>query len=583
MAGRRMMRRWASAVLCGALACGAAVRAAGDSSGDATFAALAQRYFYEGFALDPVDATTTGVHDYDDSLGSYGPAAYARRLARDRAYIARLTKVDPRSLSAEVAVDRTMLENSLRDDLLINGTLARWRHNPDLYVNLASNAVFGLISRNYAPLDVRLRHAILRELEVPRLFAQAKENLTRVDADSASIAYQDALGAGDFFANSVPRAFAGVADPGLQAQFTKANGIARRAALDFAAWLKAGPLRHPRGTYAIGPEAYRLRLQYEDGLDMPLDRYLSIGEQALAATRARFVATARKIDPTSTPETTARSLSQRHPSAAGLVLAAQHDLAALRTFVVEHRILTLPPDADIKVVETPEFERQTSFASMDAPGPLERVATQAYFNVTPVDPGWSAKRQDEYLGFLNDYVRPIVAAHEVYPGHYVNFAVDKHLQLSLTRRLLSSPSFVEGWAHYDEQMIVDEGWGGGDPRVRLAQLGAALLRECRYVVGVKEHTQGMTVAQATDFFMRNAFMAHEPAYHEALRGTQDATYGYYTLGKLEILKLRADMRTKMGAGFTLQRFHDALLAHGDPPIPLLRPLLLGASDDGNVL
>src|SRR5262249_25662539 len=155
--------------------------------------------------------------------------------------------------------------------------------------------------------------------------------------------------------------------------------------------------------------------------------------------------------------------------------------------------------------------------------------------------------RDELLGFLNDYARPIVSAHEVYPGHYLNYTVDKHLNLSLTRKLLQSTSFAEGWAHYDEQMVVDEGWGNGDPRVRLAQVGAALTRECRYIVGVSEHTKGMTVDQATAFFMHNAFMAHEPAMREALRGTQDATYGYYTLGKLEILKLRADWKKKMGA------------------------------------
>jgi uncharacterized protein (DUF885 family) len=279
----------------------------------------------------------------------------------------------------------------------------------------------------------------------------------------------------------------------------------------------------------------------------------------------------------------ARAVARHHPPAAGLVAAVGRDLAPLRRFLADNHLVRVPPDADIKVVETPEFERQTSFASMDAPGPLERHATQAYYNVTPVDPRWSAKQTEEYLEFLNDSVHPIISAHEVYPGHYLNYAVDKHLELSLTRQLLVSASFAEGWAHYDEQMIVDQGWGGGDPRVRLAQLGAALLRECRFVVGVKEHTQGMTVAQATEFIMHNAFLERQPAYREALRGTADPTYGYYTLGKLEILKLRADMKKKMGSAFTLESFHDALLAHGDPPIPLLRPLLLGRDDDGNVL
>jgi uncharacterized protein (DUF885 family) len=153
----------------------------------------------------------------------------------------------------------------------------------------------------------------------------------------------------------------------------------------------------------------------------------------------------------------------------------------------------------------------------------------------------------------------------------------------LPRKLLESNSFSEGWAHYSEQMIVDEGWGNGDPRVRLAQLQDALLRECRFVVGVKLHTGKMTFADAERFFRENGFQAAETAHIEATRATQDPLFGYYTLGKLEILKLREDYRKKLGAEFTLQKFHDALLAHGDPPIPLLRALLLGAGDDGKPL
>ncbi len=176
-----------------------------------------------------------------------------------------------------------------------------------------------------------------------------------------------------------------------------------------------------------------------------------------------------------------------------------------------------------------------------------------------------------------------MSAHEVMPGHYVNFAIAKHERLSLIRRLLSSPSYAEGWAHYDEQMMVDEGWGNGDPKVRLAQLQGALLREARYIVGLREHTQGMSVADATKFFQVNAFVAQEPAHREALRGTQDPLYGYYTLGKLELLKLRADYRRRVGPAFNLQKFHDAYLAHGDPPIFIVRKELLGAADDGKLL
>jgi uncharacterized protein (DUF885 family) len=272
-----------------------------------------------------------------------------------------------------------------------------------------------------------------------------------------------------------------------------------------------------------------------------------------------------------------------HPTSAQLLPAAQADLVKLRAFVVARHIIDLPADAQIRVTETPPFLRATTEASMDAPGPLETVARQAYYNVTPVNPHDPPKVQEQYLESFNDYERPIISAHEVYPGHYTNFMIDKHVPLTLTEKLLTATSFVEGWAHYDEQMVVEQGWGNGDPRVKLMQLREAIWRNARYVAGVKLHTQGWTVAQATRFFQTQAFLDPASARAEARRGTQDATYGYYTLGKLEILKLREDYKKKLGPQFSLARFHHDLLQYGDPAIPLLRPLLLGADDDGKLL
>ena len=550
---------------------------------DAAYVALANRYFAANFAANPVNATAVGIHTFDAQLGSYGAADYAAQLALDRASLAEIEALAPQTLSPEVAIDAKMLANSLHDDLLLNGDLAQWRHNPDAYVNIASGGVYSIVERPYAPVATRARYVIARERAIPRLIAQAEANLTTVDATTAMLAERDARGSEDFFTTTVPQALGPIADPKLRAELRAADKIAHDAIAGFAMWLAAHPVAHPSGTYAIGEKAYALRLKYEEGLDMSVAAYLRIGEKALADTRARFIATAKLVNPNTTPGVTFEALKRVHPTAAMLIPAAQHDLVALREFVIAKKLLTLPSDADIKVIETPAFQRQTTFASMDAPGVLEKTATRAFYNVTPVDLKLPLSKQNEFLGFLNDYNRPIISAHEVYPGHYVNFTIDKHLPLSLTRQILSSSSFAEGWAHYDEQMIVDEGWGKGDPHVRLAQLGGALVRECRYIVGVKEHTAGMTVAEATHFFVANAFMAPGPARVEALRGTQDATYGYYTLGKLEILKLRADMQKKLGSEFTLQRFHDELLAHGDPPIPFLRPMLLGKDDDGKLL
>ena len=557
--------------------------AAAPTSADRAFVALAGSYFDETFRANPVSATQVGIHTHDAQLGSYDEADFAAQVARDHRYLDRLGGIDAHALSRRNALDARMLENALRDDLLLNETMQQWRHQPDNYVQLASGGVFILIERNFAPIDVRLRDAIARENAVPQLLAQARANLVGVDKDTASIAAEDAAGSVALFEQTVPQTFGNAGDAATRARFRASTRSAAGAMRAFARYLQTRWVAHPSGTYAIGAANYSARLKYEEGIDIPLDRYLAIGQKALDDTHARMVATAKRIDPHATTEQVLQRLYTVHPDSAHLMSAAQGDLVKLRAFIVAHHIIDLPPDANIRVTPTPEFLRATTEASMDSPGPLERVATQAYYNVTPVNPKDSRKDQEAYLEAFNDYERPIISAHEVYPGHFVNFTIDRHLPLTLCEKLLTATSFVEGWAHYDEQMMVDEGWGNGDPRVRLMQLREAIWRNARYVVGVKMHTQGMTVPQAVAFFEREAFLDPASARAEAKRGTQDATYGYYTLGKLEILKLRADYKKKLGSAFTLARFHHDLLQYGDPALPLLRPLLLGADDDGKIL
>ena len=569
----------AAAALCGLL--GAAAPPPGPVSGDAAVASIAKAYFAEAFRAAPVYATATGVHGYDASLGDNSAAAFAAAIARDHRTIDLLSAIDQASLSGRGALDRAMLENTLRADLVQNETMERWKHKPDDYLQTASGGVFVLISRNFAPARVRLASVIAREEAIPKLFAQARANIVGTDRDTAQIAVDDAMGTVAFFQKTVPQAFAGVGDAATRARFRASTKLAADATRAYAAYVKRW-VAHPVGTYAIGAENYALRLRYEEAITMPLAEYLAVGEKALAKTRAEMVATAKRIDPKASVEQVLAKINHIHPTAANLIPASQADLVKLRAFIMRKHIIDLPSDADISVTLTPEFLRQTTVASMDAPGPLERVAKAAYYNVTPVDPRDTKKAQEAYLEVFNDFERPIVSAHEVYPGHYTNFIIDKHLPLTLIEKLTGATSFIEGWAHYDEQMMVDEGWGGGDPRVRIMQLKEAILRNARFVVGVKMHTQGMTVKQAQAVF-RDAFFDEADARIEARRGTQDATYGYYTLGKMEILKLREDYKKKLGSAFTLARFHKDLLQYGDPAIPLLRPLLLGADDDGKIL
>ena len=545
--------------------------------------AVASRYFAEHWRIDPVDATNSGVHDYDDALGSHDADGFAVRVELARRYQSELRAIDPGTMGAEAAYDAQIFESGLERDILDLDTLERWKHDPAYYSSIGAQGAYGLLVRDFAPLPVRIRSLIARERALPAVLAQGQANLTSVDAVTAEIARSDISGAIDFFSSNVPVAVAPLRDATLKAQFARANAAAVSALKAYLASLDAGVFSRPSGTFAIGAARFAKMLELQELVPIPLSEYERAGEAALEKSKADFLQTARAIDPQKTPQALALDLRAKHPAEGQLLPTAAADLAALRQFVIANHILTVPADDDVKVTATPPFARSTSFASMDAPGPLETHATQAYYYVTPVEPGWTPARKEEHLGFFNDYAFPLISAHEVMPGHYLNFAVAKHEKLSLIRRLMGSPSFAEGWAHYDEQMMVDEGWGGGDPHVRLAQLALELQRECRLLVGLREHTQNMSIDAATRFFEDNAFMGREPARREALRGTNDPLYGYYTLGKLELLKLRDDYRKTAGSHYSLQNFHDQFLAHGDPPIAIVRKIVLGADDDGKLL
>ena len=488
----------ALAALFGASPVPAAQPGAGSATAgpDAAYTALAKAYFDENFRANPVGATAAGVHAYDAQLGSYAAADYAAQTARDHRYLDRLAGLDPATMSPRAGLDRRMLENALRDDLLLNETMQLWRHQPDGYVQTASGGVFVLISRTFAPPAVRLRAVIAREEQIPRLFAQARANLTAVDKDTAAIAAEDAAGSVDLFTKTVPQALARrrrrrdarALSPfhrdGRRGDQRVRERISRRAG-----W------RTPPARTRSAPRTTARGLKYEEGIDMPLDRYLAIGEKALAQTHAEMVATAKRIDPHATTEQVLARLYKVHPTSAGLIAGGAsrpREAARVHRRAPHHRLAARRGHQGRR--STPEFLRATTQASMDSPGPLERVATKAFYNVTPVNPHDPPKVQEQYLESFNDFERPIMSAHEVYPGHFVNFAIDRHLPLTLSEKLLSATSFVEGWAHYDEQMMVDEGWGNGDPRVKIMQLREAIWRNARYVAGVKMHTQGMTVA-----------------------------------------------------------------------------------------
>ena len=547
-----------------------------------SFQQLIDAYFDNYFKANPSQATGVGFHQHDRELEDFSLAAHQGNRRRLFEYLGEFQAVNPGMLSRLERNDREIMIATIHSILLEEDRVQMWRKNPDNYSSAATSSIFSLMKRNFAPAEERLRSVIEREKQIPRALSQARDVLRNPPKIYADIAIEQLPGNIDFFQATVPEAFKDVKDAALLAEFKRSNDGAITALRDYQSWLQKDLLPRSQGSFAIGVENYRLKVIYDEMVDVPLPRLLKIGYAQLRKDQRAFIETARKIDPNKTPEEVLKDLEKDHPTAAALISSAQEQLNGLRQFLIDKKIITVPGGAQAKVVETPPFQRATTFASMDTPGPYEASATEAYYNITLPDPSWSKEKQEEYLEGYNFPLLSNVSVHEVWPGHYTQFLwVKNNPELSKVRKLTGAGSNAEGWAHYSEQMVLDEGLYNNDPRYRLAQLVDALLRDCRYIVGIKMHTQGMTMAQAQEFFVKEGRQQRVVGEMETKRGTGDPTYLMYTLGKLEILKLREDYRRKMGGNFSLQDFHDRFIKAGSPPVKIVRRELIGP--DGPLL
>jgi len=409
---------------------------------------------------------------------------------------------------------------------------------------------------------------------MPQALREAKRNLVAPARIYTEIALEQLDGSIDFFRSAVVEAFAGIGDAALQAEFHRTNDAVIQALEEYRDWLRKDVLPRSGAGFAIGPELYRQLLSADEMVDLPLARLLDIAETDLRRNQAALVATARRIDATRDPREVLESLQQDHPAPDALLSTTQSELDALARFLTDHAVVTIPRAEPARVVETPPFMRSTTSAAMDTPGPFEKTSMPGYYFMTLPDPDWSEAQKED---FMRQWYRALitnVSVHEVWPGHYLQFLYSPHYP-SDVRKVFYSSANAEGWAHYCEEMVIDEGFRADDDAYRLAQLQDALLRDARFVVGIRMHTQGMTVAEAKAYFEREGYQPGPVAESEAKRGTSDPLYGYYTLGKLAIFKLRDDYRAKRGAAYSLREFHDTFLRLGPLPLPLVREAMLG--------
>jgi uncharacterized protein (DUF885 family) len=537
------------------------------------------------FRFNPSQRTTAGLHQFDSQLEDYSRANIDKQVGALQEFEKRVVAFDASALSPTDAADREMLLGAIRGSLLTLQVIRPWEKDPDSYSGTASGGVYVIMIRKFAPTNDRLRSAVARERQIPALLAAARQNLKNPPHISTEIALEQLPGIISFFETDVPAAFADATDATLKSDFARSNATVIAALSDYQSWVKSDLLPRSNGDFRIGAETFAKKLRYEEMVDMPLDRLLEIGTADLRKNQAEFERVARQLDPNKSATDVLQELVAVHPTPDKLMQTFRDTFDGLIAFIHTKHIVTLPSDARPTLQETPPFERATTLASMDTPGPFEKVAKEAYFNVTLPGPNDTPEEINDLMKSFNVGTIVPISVHEAFPGHFVQFLYEPYAPTKL-RKVVEASTNGEGWAHYCEQMLLDEGYaqpgvGAKDLResrlIHLGQLQEALLRDARFVAGIRMHTGAMTFDQAVDFFIKEGYQSKKSAEVEAKRGTSNPTYLYYTLGKLQIYKLREDVRRKQGTDFSLQRFHDEFLKQGFPPIVIVRRAMLGDS------
>jgi uncharacterized protein (DUF885 family) len=556
------------------------------------FATVSDQFFDQVyFHYSPTNGTLVGYHQYDSQLEDFSRKSIDAEIAALKSFEQRIEAIHPDADAANFVPrsDREIVLANIHSQLLTLETIRPWEKNADNYSSTCANGAFVLMERKFASPNERLRSLIAREKQIPALLNEARVNLKNPPHIFTEIAIEQLPDIISFFEHDVPLAFADANDPALKTEFAQTNAAVIAGLKSYLNWLKSDVLARSNGDFRIGAQTFSTKLKYDEMVDIPLDKLLEIARADMRKNQDHFKQVAHELEPTKEPSAVLEDLGKQHPAPGQLMDAFRATFDGLVSFIRTHHILTIPSDVRPIVEETPPFMRATTFASMDTPGPFEAHATEAYFNVTLPEKSMTPAQVEGYMHSFNIGTVISTAVHEAYPGHYVQFLWLPQAP-SKVRKLLGANTNVEGWAHYTEQMMLDNGYGqpGSGAKVereakflRLGQLQDALLRNARFIVGIEMHTGKMSIEQAEDFFQKEGYQSKETAVVETKRGAGDPTYLYYTLGKLQIMKLRDDVKKKEGAAFSLEKFHDDFLKQGFPPIKIVREAMLG--DDSPTL
>ena len=529
----------------------------------------------------PSHAGLDGVHIHDDLLEDLSRPAIDAHVRALAGFGRRLHQIDPALLSPVERVEHPIVAANIEARMFEHEVIRSWERNPLLYSDLIGSSLAGQALFAYAPEPERARRVVSKLRQVPRLVQAARDNIKECPGIFVKVGLEMWRGALKFIESDLPRAFSGLDDLHILGDLADTSTEAAHAVKSYIEYLETDLAPRAKASFRLGRERFEQKLKLDEDVSLSAERLLAIAMRELAAVQEEFRAVAGRLNG-GDPLDAWRRAKDEQPQPGSLLTVAESQVRELEAFLRSEGIVSLPDAEPVVVAPSPDFYRW-AFASMWTPGPFESKPSRAYYYLTEADPSWPSDRQKEHMRDFNIPTLWNISIHEVYPGHFLHFRHLRKVESKVRKSTMFAPvSFVEGWAHYCEQMMIEAGFRRGDVTLKLGQLAESLVRLARLIVAIRLHCEDLSVEQGMRFFRDEAFLEETNARREAERGTFDPGYSLYSVGKLMMLKMRRDFKEQQGGKYSLRAFHDAVLSQGNAPFRAHRQLLLGEAADASL-
>jgi uncharacterized protein (DUF885 family) len=529
----------------------------------------------------PSHASLDGVHVHDDLLEDLSRPAIDAHVRALAGFGRRLHQIDPQLLSPVERVEHPIVAANIEARMYDHEVLRSWERNPLLYSDLIGTSLAGQALFAYAPEPERARRVVSKLRQVPRLVQAARDNIKECPGIFVKVGLEMWRGCLKFIESDLPRAFSGLDDLHILGDLADTSIEAAASIKSYVDYLENDLAPRAKASFRLGRERFEQKLKLDEGVTLNAERLLTIALRELAEAQEEFRAVAGRLNG-GDPLEAWRRAKEEHPEPGRLLSVAEAQVQELEAFLRSESIVSLPDSEPVVVAPSPDFYRW-AFASMWTPGPFESKPSRAYYYLTEADRSWPSDRQKEHMRDFNIPTLWNISIHEVYPGHFLHFRHLRKVESKVRKSTLFAPvSFVEGWAHYCEQMMIEAGFRRGDMTIKLGQLAESLVRLARFIVAIRLHCEDLSVEQGMRVFRDEAFLEEATARREAERGTFDPGYLLYSVGKLMMLKMRRDYKEQQGSKYSLRAFHDAVLSQGNAPFRAHRQLLLGETTDASL-